>query len=116
MFYSPTFRGRGLGEVYPREPTLLLHPPMIWKPDFKKTHDRPVEIWFNDGYVGDPETTESLYQNGTWGPLDLIYPHPFHNIRQVGVAYTRILPTGIGSRLSCCRRAAGDGFSRLVLC
>ena len=91
IFHSPTFSGRGLGEVYPREPTLLLHPPMMWEPDLKKTHDRPVEIWFNDGYVGAPETPEAPFQNGTWGPLDLIYPGPFPEVRQVGVAHTRIL-------------------------
>ena len=91
VFYSPEFRGRGLGEVYPREPTLLLHPAMMWKPDLKKVHDRPVEIWFNDGYVGEPDTSAAIFQNGTWGPLDVIYPGPFHNIRQVGVAHTRIL-------------------------
>ena len=51
----------------------------------------PVEIWFNDGYVGAPETPEALFQNGTWGPLDLIYPGPFPEVRQVGVAHTRIL-------------------------
>ena len=89
VFYSPTFTGRGLGGVYPREPTLLLHPEMMWNPDSKKTQNRPVEIWFNDGYVGEPETPESPFLNGTWGPLDLINPGPFH-IRQVGVAYTRI--------------------------
>ena len=27
MFYSPIFRGRGLAEVHPRDPTLPLHPP-----------------------------------------------------------------------------------------
>lgn len=91
MFYSPTFGGRGLGDVYPREPTLLLHPPMMWNPDLKKTHDRPVEIWFNDGYVGAPETPTSPFHNGTWGPMDLIYPGPVPSIRQVGIAHTRIL-------------------------
>ena len=91
IFYSPTFGGRGLGGAYPREPTLLLHPPMMWKPDLKKTQDRPIEVWFNDGYVGEPETPESPFQNGTWGPLDLIYPGPFPNIRRVGIAHTRIL-------------------------
>lgn len=90
VLYSPTFTGRGLGEVYPHEPTLLLHQEMVWNPDSKKTQDRPVEIWFNDGYVGESETPESPFLNGTWGPLDLINAGPFH-IRQVGVAYTRIL-------------------------
>ena len=91
LFYSPTFTGRGLGEVYPREPTLLLHPSIMWNPDSEKVHDRPLEIWFNDGYVAEPENPESPFLNGTWGPLDLIYPHPFPDLHQVGVAYTRIL-------------------------
>ena len=91
VFYSPTFGGRGLGEVYSREPTLLLHPPMMWKPDLGKVHDRPVEVWFNDGYVGEPDPPGAIFQNGTWGPMDLIHPHPFPEIRQVGVAHTRIL-------------------------
>jgi len=91
VFYSAEFTGRGLGGVYPREPTLLLHPPMMWKPDLEKTQDRPVEIWFNDGYVGEPDTPGAIFQNGMWGPLDLIYPGPFPEIRQVGVAHTRIL-------------------------
>ncbi len=64
---------------------------MMWNPDSKKTHDRPAEIWFNDGYVGEPETPESPFLNGAWGPLDLIYPYPSNSIRQLGVAYTRIL-------------------------
>ena len=64
---------------------------MMWKPDFKNTHDRPVEIWFNDGYVEEPESPGSLFRNGTWGPLDLIYPHPFTDICQVGVAHTRTI-------------------------
>lgn len=92
VFYAPTFGGRGLGEVYPREPTLLLHPPMGWTPDSKAVHPvghRPVEIWFNDSYVGEPTTPESPFLNGTWGPLGLI--HPPRYIPQVGVAYTRIL-------------------------
>ena len=67
VFYSPTYRGRSLAEVHPRDPTLLLHPPMMWGPDLKKTQDRPVEIWFNDGYVGEPETPGSFFHDGTWG-------------------------------------------------
>lgn len=94
VFYSPTFTGRGLGGVYPREPTLLLHPAMMWDPDSKETQDRPVEIWFNDGYVAEPDNPESPFLNGTWGPLDLIYPQPFPDYHQVGVAYTRILQQG----------------------
>ena len=97
VFYSPTFTGRGLGEVYPREPTLLLHPAMTWNPDSKKMQDRPVEIWFNDGYVAKPENPETPFLNGTWGPLDLIYPHPFPDLRQVGVSYTRVLQRAVPS-------------------
>ena len=63
---------------------------MMWEPDSKKAQDRPVEIWFNDGYAGKPDTPESPFLNGTWGPLDLIYPPP-HNILQEGVAHTRTL-------------------------
>ena len=40
VFYSPDFTGRGLCGIYPREPTLLLHPAMMWIPDLNKTHDR----------------------------------------------------------------------------
>ena len=47
---------------------------MMWNPDSKKVHDRPLEIWFNDGYVAEPENPEPPFLNGTWGPLDLIYP------------------------------------------
>lgn len=86
-----SFKGRGLGAVYPREPTLLLHPAMTWQPDLERLHDRPVEIWFNDGYVATPDPSDAPFQNGTWGPLDLINPGPFPDIRQVGVAHTRIL-------------------------
>ena len=95
VFYSPTFRGRGVGNVYPRDPTLLMHTPMIWNPDPNKVQDRPLEIWFNDGYVGKPEEKApgSPFHNGTWGPLDVIYPYPppMQDFSQVGVGYTRIL-------------------------
>ena len=98
VLYSPTFRGRGLGEVYPREPTLLMHPAMMWDPDSKKSQDRPVEIWFNDGYVAEPDDPDSPHLNGTWGPLDLIYPYPYPDMHQVGVAYTRILQQRVPRR------------------
>ena len=99
------FVGKGMGEEYPREPTLLIQAPAFEKfgPDVPPYLDEnllfalgrdgkkhaitapimqgPLEVSFNTGYVGQPAADEDTLVTGKWSDLQLMRVGPFDVIK-----------------------------------
>lgn len=113
VMYSDGF-GKGTGEEYPRDPTLLLQPPVFGNPrpasprgtdgdslvaqslDGKRhvitapiVHG-PVQVSFNTGYVGQSAVGEDTVVTGKWSDLQLM---------QVGLSGHRVTRVGFPDTL-----------------
>jgi len=99
VMYSD-FAGRGAGEYYPREPTLLIQAPIFeeFGPDAPLHMDEnplraldfdgknhqitaaklhgPMSVSFNTGYVGEPADGENTWATGDWSELQLMKVGP----------------------------------------
>lgn len=99
VMYSD-FAGKGTGEVYPREPTLLIQAPIFeeFGPDAPQHWDEnplvaqsrdgkghaitatnlhgPMSVSFNTGYVGKPAPGENTWATGYWSELQLMQVGP----------------------------------------
>ena len=106
--------GKGMGEEYPRDPTLLLQPPVFddSKPESPRHTDGdslvaqsldgkshvitapivhgPVEVSFNTGYVGQSAVGEKTVVTGKWSGLQLM---------QVGFSGRRLTRVGFPDTL-----------------
>ena len=95
VMYS-NFLGKGTGDAYPREPTLLIQSPIYENlgPDAPPRHDEnplfaqsldgrshaitapivhgPMSVSFNAGYVGKPASGENTFATGQWSELQLM--------------------------------------------
>lgn len=106
VMYSD-FAGKGTGDTYPRDPTLLIQAPVFEKfgPDAPQRQDEnplvaqsldgkmhaitapilhgPLEVSFNTGYVGKPAVGEDILITGKWSDLQLMQvgPPKFQRIR-----------------------------------
>ena len=92
--------GKGMGDAYPREPTLLIQAPPFADPErdgrgrtpgdllvaqgldgsshtitAQFTHS-PMSISFNNAYVGQPAADETTYATGKWSELQLMRVGP----------------------------------------
>ncbi|MDE2827723.1 MAG: hypothetical protein OXL40_10530 [Bacteroidota bacterium] len=104
---------KGMGEAYPRDPTLLIQPPvyhMGTAPEdvrkdslFAQDRDgkscnitppimhRPMSVCFNTGYVGQPIAGEDTRITGKWSDLQLMQVGPSgFRIAQVGFPDTLV--------------------------
>ena len=104
--------GRGAGDAYPREPTLLLQSPPFEPSDSQHVRedllwarDRfggwqnitapfvhgPVCLSFNTGFVGQPAVGENTRVTGRWSELQLMQVGPAeHQVTRVGFPDTLI--------------------------
>ena len=108
--------GKGMGEAYPREPTLLIQAPAFEDPgpESIEAHGRrltlspksldgrshvitapimhgPMSINFNNGYVGQPAAGENTYVTGKWSELQLMQVgRPGHKFTRAGFPDTLI--------------------------
>ena len=91
---------KGMGEAYPREPTLLIQPPVSehFRSDSSRYTDEnplvaqstdgrshvitapiihgPMSVSFNTGYVGQPAADEDTLVTGKWSDLQLMQVGP----------------------------------------
>lgn len=119
VMYSD-FAGKGTGEVYPREPTLLIQAPFFekfgpdapWHPEENPlfaggldgksyaitapTLHGPLEVSFNTGYVGQPAAGQDTLVTGKWSDLQLM---------QVGPSGFRVIRAGFPDTLVTTGRA-----------
>lgn len=114
VMYSDGF-GKGMGEAYPREPTLLIQAQDFGNPGPESSEDTledslfaqgrdgrsncitapiihgPVSISFNNGYVGQPAAGENSYITGKWSELQLMQVGPpGHKFTRAGFPDTLI--------------------------
>ena len=114
VIYSDGF-GQGTGEEYPRDPTLLLQPPVFddSNPESPRHTDGdslvaqsldgknnvitastvhgPVEVSFNTGYVGQSAVGENTVVTGKWSELQLMQVGPSgHRLTRVGFPDTLV--------------------------
>ncbi len=114
--------GKGVGEAYPREPTILLQAPdfHLEAPEQERRGgmplDReghsprpvtapymhgPVSVSFNTGYVGEPTAAENTWATGKWSDLRLMqvgFPGSGHMLTVAGFPDTLItLGRGAGA-------------------
>lgn len=114
VMYSDGF-GKGMGEEYPRDPTLLLQPPVFddSTPESPRRTDSdslvaqrldgksyvitapivhgPVEVSFNTGYVGQSAAGENTMVTGKWSDLQLMQVGPSgHRLTRVGFPDTLV--------------------------
>lgn len=107
--------GKGMGEAYPREPTLLIQAPAFEDPGSESSEYRPenplfaqgrdgssnfitapimhgpMSISFNNGYVGQPAAGENTYVTGKWSELQLMQVGPpEHKFTRAGFPDTLI--------------------------
>ncbi|MXW20138.1 MAG: hypothetical protein F4Z95_04985 [Gammaproteobacteria bacterium] len=111
---------KGMGEAYPREPTLLIQPPVfddaraesprgaIEEALFAQSQDGrkhsitapimhgPMSISFNTGYLGQPGADENTWATGHWSEMQLM---------QVGFAGHKITRVGFPDTLVQLARA-----------
>ena len=113
MYSDAVFKG--MGDAYPREPTLLIQPPIYEYSGPESRRDMsdyalfaqsldgrghsitapimhgPMSISFNTGYVGKPGADESSVDTGKWSDLQLMQVGPTgHKFTTVGFPDTLI--------------------------
>ena len=92
MYSDEVFKG--MGDAYPREPTLLIQPPPVTRSESPRCTDAnplfaldrdgkgcgitaltmhgPMSVSFNTGYVGQPSADENTRATGKWSELRLM--------------------------------------------
>ena len=75
VFYCKSdFTLMGMGNLYPREPTLLIYANSMFNSQDDPTQKtfRPADLYFNDGFVGKPTQEETDFVTGDWGKLTVM--------------------------------------------
>lgn len=74
VVYSQERGLRGTGEIYPREPTILIHPPVFedLAPPGHFLGGRSMMVSFNSAYEGKPVEGEDDFLNGKWSELKTV--------------------------------------------
>ena len=82
---------KGMGETYPREPTLLIQPPVIEPFQSSSPISGPMSVSFNTAYVGQPAADEDTWVTGNWSELQLMQTDLLgHTLTTVGFPDTLV--------------------------
>lgn len=99
MYSDEAFQG--MGDAYPREPTLLIRPPVFGSSRTDSSSHGPMSVSFNTAYVGQPAAGEGTWVTGKWSELQLMRVDlAGHTVTSVGFPDTLVTlgKTRTGSR------------------